>query len=90
MSEVVRKYFDLEIGDVITFCIGSAEIEYPMTFTVEECIEEYCDMRGLDLVRIIEDNECNTHIRSGHFYYKKHGVPKSFGRIVADWVRSDG
>lgn len=82
MSEVARKYFDLEIDDVITFYAGSDVCHYPMTFTVEESVEEYCDMRGLDLVRIVEDNERNTHIRSGHFYYKKHGVPKSFGHSV--------
>lgn len=69
MSEI-RKYFDLEIDDVISFYVGHDECEYPLTFTVEECVEEYCAMRGLNLVRILEDDS-GERLRSGEFWYKK-------------------
>lgn len=70
MSEI-RKYFDLEIGDDIIFYVDSEECHYPMTFTVAECIEEYCEMQGVSLVRIAEDVYLNGQLRSGTFWYER-------------------
>lgn len=72
MSEA-QRYFDLEINDVISFYVGHDECKYPLTFTVEECVEEYCEMRNMDLVKIHEDfPDPIGHIRSGTFWYEKH------------------
>lgn len=62
-----RKYFDLEIDDVISFYVGHDKCEYPLTFTVEECIEEYCAMRDMDLIRIVRDDD-DGQLRSGKFW----------------------
>lgn len=76
MSEV-RKCFDLELDDVISFYVDNDEMEFPLTFTIEECIEEYCDIHGLDLVRIVEKDNIVTRIRSGVFFYERHEEPNS-------------
>lgn len=77
------KYFDLEIGDIIKLYVGSDECHYPMTFTVEECIEEYCEMRGWDFVRILEDRG-DGRFRSGEFWYNREegSWTDAFGNIA--------
>lgn len=72
MSEK-RRYFDLEIGDDIRFHAGSDECHYPFTFTVEECVEEYCAMRDMELMRIERDDNGEV-LRTGAFWYKREDI----------------
>lgn len=72
MSET-RKYFNLEIGNAIRFYVGDAKYEYPFTFTVEECVEEYCATHGLDLVRILKYSNPSGRLRGGEFWYDQQG-----------------
>lgn len=79
-----RKYFDLEIGDVIKFYVGIDECHYPFTFTLEECVEEYCEMRGMDFVRVIEGRDFRERWRGGEFWYERHESDwtDTFGNIA--------
>lgn len=76
----IRRYFDLEIYDVITLYVGRNECKYPLTFTIEECVEEYCETHNLKLVQIVNDC-CNGPLRSGQFWYNKQGWSDSFSDI---------
>lgn len=69
-----RRYFDIRIYDVIKLYVGDDECHYPFTFTVEECIEEYCEMRGMEFVRVVEDRIPSGRLRSGKFWYKRESV----------------
>lgn len=91
MSEA-PKYFDLEIDDIIRFYVGADECEYPLTFTVKECVEEYCAMRNINLVRILEDPRIGR-IRSGEFWYNKterveitNNVQTVQREQIQDWI----
>lgn len=72
-----EKYFSFIRGEEFTICIGDGSTrKYPLTYTLEETLEDWCDSLGHGFVRVIgcHLNKNIPNLGSGKFSYNQRTV----------------